>query len=95
METKTLYLIEILRYGDPTQFQTFTITDSPNKIEEEMIKYNQYRGGKYPSYYVTEIQMNEFDLQPKRRILYEIRRGDDGKYYAERGEVPLGYTKLR
>jgi len=86
-----LYLIQIIRYGyDDTPPQTLTITDDSSKIEEEMILYNQFRGGKYPAYYVTEIIPNEFDLQRKPRTRYDIRVDTDGHYIVEKtGEDQL------
>lgn len=80
---KKLYLIEIVRYGDPElSVQTFTITDDFDKIEYEMILYNQFRGGKYPAYYVTELNMNEFNLQPRKRVRFDIQN-EDGKWIAK------------
>lgn len=78
MKYKKVYLIEIIRYGN-AGVQTFTIADDLDKIEYEMILYNQFRGGKYPAYYVTELNMNEFDLQPKKRIRFDIMK-DDGQW---------------
>ena len=78
-----VYLIEIIRYGNPVLgVQTFTITDNFDKIESKMIRYNQNRGGKYPSYYVTEFNLNEFNLQQKPRTRYDIRINSEGVWVA-------------
>ena len=58
------YLVEVIRYGDPELgvqfFGVFTDYDSIRGIMED---YNSYRGGKYPSYYVTEITTNASEMQ--------------------------------
>jgi hypothetical protein len=85
---KKVYLIQIIRYGNGST-QTLTITDDPSKIEEEMIRYNQFRGGKYPAYYVTEINLNEFDLQLKSRTRYDIYYDDGTPKVRKTGEDQL------
>lgn len=66
---ETVYVIEIIRYGDPKLgvylYGVFTTLEG---LHEQMVEYNKYRGGKYPSYRVTEVKLNTespFDTKSK------------------------------
>ena len=71
------FLVEIIRYGNEelgTQYYgIFTVFKD---IAPEMRRYNEYRGGKYPAYYVTSLNLNPgagnpTDLRQAKRIRYE------------------------
>jgi hypothetical protein len=51
-----MWLVEIIRYGNPELgVSVYGVFDCYELIHPTMTEYNQYRGGKYPAYYVTEI----------------------------------------
>ena len=52
-----LYLVEVIRYGKISLgVSKFGIFDDFDKIAPAMENYNSYRGGKYPSYFVTKFE---------------------------------------
>lgn len=56
---KTLYVVEIIRYGDPKLgVHLFGVFSNLKGLHERMVEYNSYRGGKYPSYRITEMFVN-------------------------------------
>ena len=59
MDVKKYYLVEIIRYGkDKLGVYPYGIFDNFDEIESKMKKYCDWRGGKYPAYYVTEVVLN-------------------------------------
>jgi hypothetical protein len=51
-----MYLVEIIRYGNPELgVSVYGVFDNVELLHQTMKEYNQYRGGKYPAYYVTPI----------------------------------------
>jgi len=67
------YLVEIIRYGkDELGVQLFGVFTERDIIHETMIDYNNYRGGKYPAYYVQGVEVNPTDLVVHDRIRYNI-----------------------
>lgn len=69
-----LYLVEILRYADPKESQFFGVFHKSKKqIFKIMKEYNDYRGGKYPAYRLTEFKLDReenFDNNLKKEIVY-------------------------
>lgn len=69
-----LYLVEILRYADPGQPQLYGIFNKSKKeIFKIMGEYNDYRGGKYPAYRITEFKLDKkenFENNNKSEIVY-------------------------
>jgi hypothetical protein len=71
------FLVEIIRYGcEELGTQYYGIFTAFKDIAPEMRRYNKYRGGKYPSYYVTPLNLNPSaynptDLRHAKRIRYE------------------------
>jgi hypothetical protein len=54
-ETK-MWLVETIRYGKPEfGVSIFGVFDDFSLISQAMKEYNDFRGGKYPAYYITEI----------------------------------------
>lgn len=69
----TLYLVEVIRYGDPKLgCQAYGVFDCFNKIAPEMKAYNSFRGGKYPAYYVQELDLNPKDISRYPKVRYEV-----------------------
>lgn len=71
---KELYLVEVIRFGNPDLgVNVFGVFDNFEKIAPAMAKYNSYRGGKYPEYYVTNIGVvNPTDSDFNRRHRYKV-----------------------
>jgi hypothetical protein len=70
-----MYLVEIIRYGsEELGTQIYGVFDDFEKILPEMKAYNQFRGGKYPSIFVTEVQLNPTDLKQTSRVRYNVDR---------------------
>jgi hypothetical protein len=74
-----LFLVEIIRYGNPKLgVQPFGVFDDIQNIHKTMKEYNQYRGGKYPAYYVTECSLNEEEsLMHNKRTMYDLEQSDE------------------
>lgn len=70
-----LFLVEIIRYGNPDLgVQLFGVFDNFEKIAPTMALYNSYRGGKYPSYYVTVFEgVNPTDDSLVNRVRYNLK----------------------
>jgi hypothetical protein len=68
------YLVEIIRYGDPKLGTSiFGLFDNYELIQPTMFDYNEQRGGKYPAYYVTELdEINNTDCQFPKRTYYTL-----------------------
>lgn len=66
---ETVYVIEIIRYGNPQLgVYLYGVFSTLEGLHEQMVIYNKYRGGKYPSYRVTELMMDTespFDTKSK------------------------------
>jgi hypothetical protein len=69
----SVYVVEIIRYGDDAQgihmFGAFTDIDV---LHNTMIEYNNFRGGKYPEYYVTELRVDQSDTAFPTRVRYKV-----------------------
>jgi hypothetical protein len=69
-EERGLYLVEIIRYGNPSLgVSIFGIFDDFEKIVPAMREYNFRRGGKYPWFFVTRlppINPGDPDFSPER-----------------------------
>jgi hypothetical protein len=69
-----LYLVEILRYADPKNPQFYGIFNKTKKeIFDIMNQYDEYRGGKYPAYRITEFELDKeenFENNSKAEIVY-------------------------
>lgn len=77
MSGPKLYLIEVIRYGSvELGVHYYGITDKFEAIAEEMYIYNNYRGGKYPEYFVTEFVLNDLDLKNRVQYRYNVYTGE-------------------
>jgi len=70
-----MWLVEIVRYGNPELgVSVYGVFDNYELIRPTMKEYNNYRGGKYPAYYVTPIgPVNPKDDNVGSRTLYEVK----------------------
>ena len=73
-----IYLVEIIRYGDPKLgVHKYGLFNDFSKINTTMAEYNSYRGGKYPAYFVTEFsEMNPVHTAFPERKRYEVSYED-------------------
>ena len=69
-----IYLVEIIRYGNvELGVHRYGVFDDFAKIAPAMAEYNSHRGGKYPSYFVTEFsEMNPTHTDFPKRKRYEV-----------------------
>lgn len=72
-ENRMVYIVEIIRYGAPELgVQFFGVFDDLDVVHEKMKEYNEYRGGKYPEYYVTETPINPDKIHAGEKVRYEV-----------------------
>jgi hypothetical protein len=71
---KKMWLVEIIRHGNPELgVYIYGVFDDYERIHSTMTEYNQFRGGKYPAYYVTPIGVVNPEVdEVGSRKLYEI-----------------------
>jgi len=71
-----MYLVEIIRYGSPELgVSVYGVFNDYELIHSTMTEYNEYRGGKYPAYYVTPIgEVNPKDDKVGSRTLHKVRK---------------------
>jgi hypothetical protein len=58
-----MFLVEVIRYGDTKLgVHPFNFYKTKQEIFDRMPDYNMYRGGKYPSFYVSECIITEVSI---------------------------------
>lgn len=69
-----MWLVEIIRYGHPELgVSIYGVFDDYELIHPTMVEYNNFRGGKYPAYYVTYFDnINPKDCSFSERTLHKI-----------------------
>lgn len=71
-----LYIVHLIRYGNLDRGVYFYgVFDSLERVHIEMRIHNNYRGGKYPEYYVTETVLNPKDQMRENRVRYSVYKG--------------------
>lgn len=74
IQDSKLYIVHIIRYGSPELGVYFYgVFDSMERVHQEMRIHNNYRGGKYPEYYVTETELNPNDQMQENRVRYNVK----------------------
>lgn len=69
-----MWVVEVIRYGNPELgIHFYGVFDNYDLIYPTMKEYNNFRGGKYPAYYVTKISgLNPKDCDFSERILIQF-----------------------
>lgn len=73
-----VYFVEIIRYGSVALgVQPYGIFDNVEEIQKHMFEYNQYRGGKYPEYYIREVDTDHFEncMGTATRVRFDVKTG--------------------